>query len=59
VSTKAPIEFAENPQPPGSATTSRTKTPLGSNMELMSERKLDEVGDVNEDDHGNGEYYYF
>lgn len=44
VSTKAPIEFAENPQQPGSATTSQAgaETPLGSNMEEVGEN-------VNED----------
>ena len=51
VSTKAPIEFAENPQlPPG--TTSGAETQPGLNMELTSlgERILNVVGEnVNED----------
>ena len=48
-STKAPIEFAENPQLPG--TTSGAGTQLGSNMETsLGERILNVVGEnVNED----------
>jgi hypothetical protein len=48
----AVIEFAENPQLPGTATTSEAETPSGSNMELTSlgGRILNVVGEnVKED----------
>ena len=56
VSTKAAIQFAENPQLPG--TTSGAEAQSGSNMESTSlgERVLNVVGEnVNEDDSGERE----
>lgn len=55
VSTNAPMEFAENPQLPGTASTSRAEAQSRSNMESTSlgERILIVVrGNVNEDGEG-------